>query len=43
VREAAAIVIEEHRAVAAERTDLAAVARHLGRRLPGNGAVRHGR
>ncbi len=36
VREAAAIVIEEHRAVAAEPTDLAAVARHLGRRLPGN-------
>jgi 7-keto-8-aminopelargonate synthetase-like enzyme len=36
VREAAAIVIEEHRAVAAEPTDLAAVARHLGRRMPGN-------
>ena len=42
VRQAAAIVIEEHRAVAAERTDLAAVARHLGRRLPGNGPVRYG-
>ncbi len=42
VREAAAIVIEEHRAVAAEPTDLAAVARHLGRRLPGNGPASQG-
>src|SRR4051794_11767047 len=42
VRQAAAIVIEEHRAVASERTDLAAVARHLGRRLPSNGPVRYG-
>ena len=39
VREAAAIVIEEHRAVAAEPTDLAAVARHLGRRLPGRTGI----
>jgi 8-amino-7-oxononanoate synthase len=37
VREAAAILIEEHRAVAAEPIDLAAVARHLGRRMPGSG------
>jgi 8-amino-7-oxononanoate synthase len=34
VREAVAIVLEEHRAIAAEPTDLAAVARHLGRLLP---------
>src|SRR3954454_23668538 len=42
VREAAAIVIEEPRAVAAERTDLAAVAHHLGRRLPGNAPASRG-
>jgi 8-amino-7-oxononanoate synthase len=42
VREAAAIVIEEHRAVAAEPIDLASVARHLGRRLPGNGPASRG-
>jgi 8-amino-7-oxononanoate synthase len=34
LREAAAILLEEARAVAAEPTDLAAVARHLGRLLP---------
>src|SRR5438270_5061360 len=34
LREAVAILQEESRAVAAEPTDLAAVARHLGRRLP---------
>jgi 8-amino-7-oxononanoate synthase len=34
VREAVAVLLEEHRAVAAEPTDLAAVARHLGRLLP---------
>lgn len=34
VREAAAILLEESRAIAAEKIDLAAVARHLGRRLP---------
>jgi 8-amino-7-oxononanoate synthase len=42
VREAVAIVIEEHRAVAAEPTDLAAVARHLGRWMPGNGSALRG-
>jgi len=42
VREAAAILLEEHRAVAAEPTDLAAVARHLGRRLPANDAADRG-
>jgi 8-amino-7-oxononanoate synthase len=39
VREVAAILIEEHRTVAAEPTDLAAVARHLGRRIAGNGSA----
>jgi 8-amino-7-oxononanoate synthase len=34
VREAVAVLLEEARAVAAEPTDLAAVARHLGRLLP---------
>jgi 8-amino-7-oxononanoate synthase len=34
VRDAVAILVEEHRAVAAEPTDLAAVARHLGRWMP---------
>ena len=34
IRETVNIVIEEHRAVAAEPTDLAAVVRHLGRRMP---------
>jgi 8-amino-7-oxononanoate synthase len=34
VRDAVAIVLEENREIAAEKTDLAAVARHLGRRLP---------
>src|SRR3954453_22232308 len=42
VREAAAVVIEEHRAVAAEPIDLASVARHLGRRLPGIGPASRG-
>jgi 8-amino-7-oxononanoate synthase len=42
VREAAAIVIEEHRAVAAEPIDLASVARHLGRRMPGIGSASRG-
>ncbi|MGD9615558.1 MAG: aminotransferase class I/II-fold pyridoxal phosphate-dependent enzyme [Alphaproteobacteria bacterium] len=42
VREAAAIVIEEHRKIAAEPIDLASVARHLGRRMPGNGAAPRG-
>jgi 8-amino-7-oxononanoate synthase len=42
VREAVAIVIEEHRTVAAEPTDLAAVARHLGRQVPGNGPASGG-
>src|SRR6185312_14167151 len=37
VREAAAILLEEHRAVTAEPADLAAVARHLGRLMPSNG------
>ena len=35
IRDAVGILLEENRAVAAEPTDLAAVARHLGRRLPG--------
>lgn len=34
IRDAVALVIEEQRAVAAEPTDLAAVARHLGRVMP---------
>jgi 8-amino-7-oxononanoate synthase len=42
VREAAAIVIEAHRAVAAEPIDFTAVARHLGRRLPGHGPASRG-
>jgi 7-keto-8-aminopelargonate synthetase-like enzyme len=40
IRDAAAILIEEHRSVAAAPTDLAAVARHLGRRMPGGAADR---
>jgi 8-amino-7-oxononanoate synthase len=43
VRDAAAILIEEHRAVAAEPADLAAVARHLGRLMPSNGLADRGR
>lgn len=39
VRDAAAILIEEHRAVAAAPTDLAAVVRHLGRLPPASGAA----
>jgi 8-amino-7-oxononanoate synthase len=42
VRDAAAILIEEHRTVTAEPTDLAAVARHLGRRMPGKETVTRG-
>ena len=34
VRDAVGIVLEETRAIAAEPTDLAAVARHLGRLMP---------
>jgi 8-amino-7-oxononanoate synthase len=34
VRDAVAILLEENRAIAADKIDLAAVARHLGRRLP---------
>jgi 8-amino-7-oxononanoate synthase len=39
VRDAAAILLAEHRAVAAEPTDLAAVARHLGRLLPSSNGL----
>jgi 8-amino-7-oxononanoate synthase len=42
VRAAAAMVIEEHRAVAAEPIDLASVARHLGRRMTGGGPAARG-
>jgi 8-amino-7-oxononanoate synthase len=34
VRDAVAILLEENKAIAADKIDLAAVARHLGRRLP---------
>jgi 8-amino-7-oxononanoate synthase len=40
VRKAAEIVIEEHRAVAAEPTDLASLARHHGPRQPSNGPAK---
>jgi len=43
VRDAVAILLEEQRAVAAEPTDLAAVARHLGRLMPANGIADQGR
>ena len=43
VREAVAILLEEHRAVAAEPTDLAAVARHLGRLCAGRCGLPTGR
>jgi len=43
VREAVATLVEEQRRVAAEPTDLAAVARHLGRLMPPGGPLRRGR
>jgi hypothetical protein len=43
VRDAVEILLEEQRAVAAEPTDLAAVARHLGRLMPADGIADQGR
>jgi 8-amino-7-oxononanoate synthase len=42
VRDAVAILVEEQRRVAAEPTDLAAVARHLGRLMPPGGLAPRG-